>query len=442
VVNGRALGFAALVTIGTGVLVGLLPARRAAQTNLVDSLKQAGRPGSSGRRDVSVRSLTVVVQAALTVACLGASGLIVRSLANVLEVERGFQSERILAVDVSLSPGRYATGDSRAAFAREALGRLQAVPGLTAAGFVSKPPLSGISVNSVFVVEGTEEAPIPFVERPQADVRSADTGYFRTLGIPLVEGSLFDERDAKRAMAVISSAMARRAWPGESAIGKRFRLTFQPARLLEVIGVVGDVRNMGLESNPTLAVYLPYWQVSLSGSSFVARMVGDPAAATATVRAAIADVDRDVPIRAVRTLDSVVLDSVAGRSFQATLLLLFGGIAVMLAGVGTFGVISSGVAERSKELGIRLALGASPGSLQRMVLSGACRLVTIGAAIGVPLAVGTGYALRSTLFGVGPQNPAVLLAATALVVLVGLAAGWLPARRALRIDPAATLRTE
>jgi predicted permease len=270
VVNGRALAFAAVVTIGTGVLVGLLPARRAAQTNLIDRLKQSARAGSGGRRDRSIRSLTIVAQAALTVACLGAAGLIVRSLENVLEVDRGFQSERILAVDVSLSPGRYATRDARAAFAREVLGRLQAVPGATAAGFVSKPPLSGISMNTVVVVEGTEETPIPLVERPMGDVRSADAGYFRTLGIPLLEGSLFDERDVKRPVAVISSAMARRAWPGQNAIGKRFRLTYQPARLVEVVGVVGDVRNMGLETTPTLAVYL-LLQVFLNGSSFVVR---------------------------------------------------------------------------------------------------------------------------------------------------------------------------
>ena len=162
----------------------------------------------------------------------------------------------------------------------------------------------------------------------------------------------------------------------------------------------------------------------------------------AALRAAIADVDRDVPIQSSRTLDSVVLESVAGRSFQATLLVLFGAMAMMLAGVGTFGVISSTVAERSKELGIRLALGASPTSLQRMVLSSAIRLVGVGAAIGMPLAVGAGYALRGALFGVGPQNPAVLAAAAVLVGLVGIAAGWIPARRALRIDPATTLRAE
>jgi len=440
VVDRRALGFAALVTIGTGLIVGFLPALRAARTNLIDSLKQATRTRSASRRDRAVRSFTVGVQAALTVACLGSAGLLVRSLGNVLNVERGFQSQRIVAVDLSLSPGRFRTRDARAAFTREALERLQALPGVTSVGFVNKPPLSGVSMNTVVAVEGTEDAQIPLVERPQGDVRSVDAGYFRTLGIPLVEGELFDTRDAGRPVAVVSSAMARRAWPGQSAIGKRFRLSSQPARLIEVVGVVGDVRNMGLETSPSLAVYLPYWQVFLNSSAIVLRLAGTPGPSAAAVRAAIAAVDADVPVQSVKTLDSFVLESVADRSFQATLLLLFGAVAMILAAVGTFGVVSNAVAERSKELGIRLALGAPRASLQRMVLVGAIRLVGAGVVVGLPLAIAAGYAMRTSLFGIGPQNPVILASAAVLVLAAGLAAAWLPARRVIRIDPAVILR--
>jgi predicted permease len=442
VVDTRALAFAALVTIGTGVLVGLLPASRAARTNLIDSLKQSMRTGSGSRRDHAVRSLTVSAQVALTVACLGAAGLVVRSLGNVLDVERGFQSERILAVGLSLSPGRYATRDARAGFTRQALERLRAVPGVTSVGFINKPPLSGVSMVTVLAVDGTENAQIPLAERPQGDIRSVDAGYFRTLGIPLIEGDLFDETDLARPVAVVSSAMARRAWPGQSPLGKRFRLSSQPARLFNVVGVVGDVRNMGLETSPSLAVYLPYSQVFLNDSGFVLRVAGDPVVSASAIRAAIADVDREVPVQSLRTLDSVVRESVAGRSFQATLLVLFGAIAVILASVGTFGVMSNAVAERSKELGIRLALGASQASLRRMVFGSAIRLVGAGVVAGVPLAIASGYGLRNVLFGVGPQNPAILAGAAALVIAAGLIAAWLPARRAIRIDPAATLRAE
>jgi ABC-type antimicrobial peptide transport system permease subunit len=199
---------------------------------------------------------------------------------------------------------------------------------------------------------------------------------------------------------------------------------------------------MGLETHPSLAVYLPYWQGYLNETAFALRTTVDVAATTAAVRSAIADIDPDIPIDSVRTLDSVVYESVAGRRFQAALLTFFGAVAVMLAGIGVFGVMSYAVSQRSKELGIRLALGASPRSLQRMVLRNVFRLLGVGIAIGVPLAVGAGYALRSILFGVGPQNPAALVAASGLVVLVGLAAGWLPAHRTTRINPVATLRAD
>jgi predicted permease len=302
--------------------------------------------------------------------------------------------------------------------------------------------LSGVGVTTALVPEGTEGNAIPLVERPQADVRSVNAGYFRTLGIPLIDGALFDEREINRPVAVVSAAMARRAWPAENPIGKRFRLTARPNQLVEIVGVAGDVRNMGLETNPSLTVYLPYWQGFLGTTSFVLRTTGDPATAASAVRAAIADIDRDVPIHTLKTMENVVSESVAARAFQATLLMLFGAIAVILAGVGVFGIVANAVAQRSKELGIRLALGASPASLQRMVLGNVLRFVGVGVTLGVPLAIGAGYALRDLLFGVGPQNPVVLAAAAGLVVLIGVTAAWMPARRALRIDPATTLRAE
>lgn len=438
----RPLIFAAVVTTGTGLIVGLIPARRAAGANLIDSLKMTARTGSGNRRDRAVRGLMVSVQAALTVACLSAAGLVLQSLMNVLDVERGFESEQILTVDFSLSPGRYANRDARAAFARGTLERLQQVPGVTAVGFTNRPPLSGVGVTTGLVPAGTEGNAIPMVERPQADVRSVNAGYFRTLGISLLDGELFDERQTNRPVAVVSAAMARRAWPGENAVGKRFSLIARPNQLIEIVGVVGDVRNMGLETNPSLAVYLPYWQGFLGTTSFVLKTTGDPAMAASAVRTAIADIDRNVPIHALKSMESVVNESVGGRAFQATLLMLFGAIAVILAGVGVFGVMANAVTERSKELGIRLALGASPASLQRTVLGSALRLVGAGVALGVPLAIAAGYALGDLLFGVGPQNPVVLAAAAALVVVIGIIAAWIPARRALGIDPAATLRAE
>jgi predicted permease len=441
-INSRALVFAAVLTSVTGFVVALLPARRASAASLIESLRANARTGSASRRDRTVRGLMISMQAAMTVACLAAAGLVIQSLINVLDVKPGFETDRILTVDVSLSPIRYPNRDARSVFVREAIQQLQGVPGVTAVGIVNRLPLSGISMMSMMVPEGTERAPVSMVDRPQGEIRSVNAEYFPALGIPLLEGRLFDPTEVTRPVAVIGETTAKRGWPGQNAIGKRFRLGVQPDRLVEVIGVVGDVRNMSLERSPSLAVYLPYWQGFLNSTAFALKTTADPVAATTAVRAAIAQIDSEIPIESIRTMDSVVSASVAGRSFQASLLTLFGAIAVTLAAVGVFGVISYAVAQQSKEFSVRLALGASPASLQRMVLIHVVRLVGLGVVAGVPLAMGAGYVLRNLLFGVGPQDPVVLAAASGLILVVAIVAGIIPARRAARVDPLVALRYE
>jgi putative ABC transport system permease protein len=296
-------------------------------------------------------------------------------------------------------------------------------------------------MNSVLVLAGTERAAIPMVERPLADIRSVDAEYFRTLGIQLLDGHLFDATET-RPVAVISEAIAKRAWPGKRAVGKRFRLTARPGSLVEVTGVVRDVRNMGLDAAPSATVYLPYWQGFINATSFTVKTAMDPAAATSAIRAAISDIDRDVPLDSVRTMQGIVTESLAARTFQATLLTLFGAVALALSAIGIFGVTSYTVAQRSKELGIRLALGATPWSLQRMVVSDVLRLVGGGVALGIPLALAAAMILRDLLFGVGAQDLRALAASSAVIVLVAMIAGWLPALRATQIDPVANLRVE
>ena len=269
-----------------------------------------------------------------------------------------------------------------------------------------------------------------------------DAGYFRTLGIPVLSGELFPETDANRSVAVLSAAMASRAWPGESAIGKRFRLFAQPSRLVEVIGVVGDVRNMGFEAGRSSTVYLPYWQGFLGATSFAVRTRTEPAAAATAVRAAISAVDSDVPIDAMNTMQGFVGQSVEARTFQVTLLMVFGAIAMVLSGIGVFGVMSYAVAQRGKEFGIRLALGATPLSLQRMVVHNVVRLLGTGVALGLPLAVAAAYFMRDLLFGIDPQDVRVLLSSSAAILFVGLVAGWIPAHRATQTDRIRTLRVE
>jgi putative ABC transport system permease protein len=439
-VDERALLFAALVTIMTGFIVGFLPARRAVRSEFETGLRVTARSSTLSRSDRAARGVMVTMQVALTLACLSAAGLVIQSLQNVLRVDPGFKSDQILTVDVSLSPERYRDNDARAQFAAQTLERIKAAPGVAAAGYVNRLPFSGISMNNVLTLEGTEQAPIPVMDRPLGDIRAVDAGYFQTLGIPLLHGDLFRDSTLRRPVALVSAALARRAWGEESPIGKRFRLSTQPDRLIEIIGVVGDVRNMGFETGPSLTVYLPYWQRAMGGSSFVVRT--QSVSTAAAVRAAIAEIDRDVPIDSVKTMHAVLDESVATRSFQVTLLAVFGAIALALATIGVFGTLSYTVARQSKELGIRLALGATPGAIQRMVLGQVVRLVLAGLVLGIPLALTTGYLLRNALFGIGPYDLRVPAAASMLIALVAIAAGYLPAWRATRIDPMATLRTE
>jgi predicted permease len=440
--DARAILFAATVTLATGLGVGLFPARRAARTDLIESLRATPRTAGLSRREGDFRRSMVAVQIGVTLACLAAAGLAIQSLRNVLRVDPGFSTEGILAVDVSLSPGRYSSRETRAAFVRQALERIESVPGVVSAGFVNRLPFSGIGVTTGLVPEGTERAAIPMVERPQADVRSVDARYFRTLGIPLLGGDLFQETDANRPVALLSAAMASRAWPGESAIGKRFRLFALPNRLIEVIGVVGDVQNMGFEAGRSSTVYLPYWQGFLGTTSFAVRTRTEPATTMTAVRAAISAVDSDVPIDSMSTMQGIVGQSVEARRFQVAVLMVFGAIAMMLSAIGVFGVMSYAVAHRAKEFGIRLALGATPLSIQRMVVNNVVRLLGAGVALGLPLAMAAAYLMRDLLFGIEPQDVRVLLGSSAAILFVGVVAGWMPAHRATHADPIATLRVE
>jgi putative ABC transport system permease protein len=432
--------FTLAVSSLAGVLIGIVPAWRSAHVQLTDAMKV--RPGgtTSGRGVGRLRGLLVGAEVALSAVCLITSGLLLHSSMNLLTVDTGFDGERMVTVDLNLSGPRYRTLEARAAFRRAVSEQLHAIPGVSSVGISNKLPLTGTGQNSAITLESPT---VPLLERPVADVRPVDPEYFRTWGIPLKAGRLFDVADGNRPVALVSEYTAVRVWPGQNPIGKRFRFGGNPvAPLVEVVGVVGDVRNISLERAPDFAAYMPYWQRDSQFASIAIRTGIDPSTIAPGVRAAIRHIDPDLPAPAVRTMNDVVNESTAERRFQMNLILLFAMVAMLLAGLGIYGVLSYTVTQRTNEIGIRLALGARPGGVRRLVLYDAMRLVLGGLAAGVPLAIAIGYSLRALLFGVVPQDPVTVFAVCATITSVALMAAYLPAHRASRVDPMAALRCE
>jgi predicted permease len=300
--------------------------------------------------------------------------------------------------------------------------------------------LRGVGATSALTLEGTT---LPLLERPIADVRSVNPEFFRTWGIPLKAGRLFDVTDDNRPVAVVSEFTGRHAWPGEDPIGQRLRFGASPTGpLFEVVGIVGDVRGISLDREPSFAVYVPYWQRDSLFVSFAIKTAVEPAALATAVRAAIHELDPDMPVAAVRTMEDVVSESTTERRFQRNLVLIFAAAAMLLAGLGVYGTMSYAVTLRTNEIGIRLALGAHPGTVRRAVVKDALRLVAAGLAAGIPAALFATSALRALLFGVSPADPTTLVAVCALFACAGWLAAWVPARRASRVDPIQALRFE
>ncbi|HVZ24229.1 MAG TPA: ABC transporter permease [Vicinamibacterales bacterium] len=438
-IDASVLLFAVAVSATTGVLVGLLPAWRLGFGHLQPAIQLEARTPITGVGGKRMRAVLVTAEVALSTVCLVVAGLLLHSFVSVLQLDRGFDVQRIVTVDVSLSATRYSNRDTRAAFVRSALERVRAIPGVETAAFVNRLPLNGVSANSLLAAEGKL---LPTPERPLADIRTVDAEYFHTLKIPLIAGRIFDDSDRHRSVALVSAAMAHRAWPGENALGKQFRLGADPDRLVEVIGVTGDVRTMTLEAAPSLAVYVPYWQGFINSVSFAIGTAAEPTAMSAALRTAVHQVDPEAPISAFRTMDHIVADAIAPRRFEMNLVLLFGTVAVGLAALGIYGVIWQNVVQRTSEIGVRLALGATRGAVVVMLLGDALRMVGGGLVIGVPLAAAAGFSLRALLFGVSPMDLPTFVAATALLIVVATAAAGMPAWRASRVNPVVALRHE
>jgi len=436
--DGRVLAFAFLLAALAGLLFGSLPAWQTSKADPQDALRAGSHAITEGLSGVRTRDALVAIEVGLGVALVTAAALLVVSFFRLLNVDKGFQAENVMAATVNLPGASYKEDKDRELFYRQLVGKLQTVPGVRSAAVVSQLPLAGETWVSMVIREGDKR---PEFQHLTANYRFVSSEYFRTMGIPMLRGRSFDEGDRARNLVVISEKVANRIWPGEDPVGKRFGQGNENEPLFEIAGVVKDVRT-GLANDPPLTIYAPYWYRNRNMMSVVLRTAMDPTALAPSVRSAIWSLNPEIAIANVRTMDRVVSDSVAQRRFQMYLIAGFAVFALLLASLGIFGVVSWTVARRRNEIGVRIALGANAMDVHRIVLGQGMRPVAVGLLLGVAAALALGRILSGLLFGVSARDPLILGAVVALLATVSLLACYVPARRAARVNPLDALRYE
>jgi predicted permease len=436
-VDPAVLLFALAVSLAAGAVLGILPALGSTAAHPYEMLKSAGRASTEGRGRLRLRNLLVSVEVGLSTALLVTAGLLTASFVRVMRVDKGFDVERVLALDLSLPSTRYPEGGQRAALFKRVLEAAAPLPGVERVSLVSALPLEG---ETWVDLVGVEHDKRPLIERPSANVRFVSPGYFTTLRMPLAGGRDFGESDRDRRVTIISSSLGQRLWPGLDALGRKIENGRDAP--YEVIGVTPDVHSTSLEREPVNMMYRPYWDNTQRVVSLLVRTAMDPRGMAPVLRRMVWSVDSEVPVPEVRTLREVMLQSVAQRRFQMLLVVLFAAAALALAAFGTYGVVSYAVARRRAEMGIRMALGAGKGRLLAMVVRQGMMPVAAGLALGMAAALAIGRFVASMLFQVSPREPVSFLAAAAVLLAVAAAACWIPARRAARVDPVNALRME
>jgi putative ABC transport system permease protein len=451
--DGRALAFTAALCLATSVLAGLVPALQMTRPDLAESLREGTRGGAAAAGSRRTRGALVVAEVALAVLLLIGAGLLLRSFVRVLRVDPGFRAARVLSFEIDLPESR-AMAPQRGVFFDRVAERLRALPGVTGAAAVSDLPLSGNENIDGYEIEGRPMAKP--TDAVVADFRGILPRYFETMGIPLRRGRLLSAGDTATGMkvAVIDEGMARTIWPGQDAIGKRLRSAAAEKSQAEdptnpwitVVGVVGSVHHSSLNAEPRSQLYRTTAQLGAGMMPkkmlYVVRSGGDPRPLAAAVRGAVYEVDPDQPVANVRTLDRVVADSVAARRFNLLLLGLFAALALALAAVGIYGITSYAVVQRTRELGLRMALGAQPGEVLRLLVTEAGALAGLGLGLGLAAAWALTRVMASLLYGVGSTDPATFAGVALALLLIALASAWVPGRRATKLDPMVALRTD
>jgi putative ABC transport system permease protein len=438
--DGQALGFAACLAIITGLVFGLVPALQSTQSSLTGALKEDAGGGDASSRLINSRNVLATVEIALAVVLLAGSGLMLRSLAKMLRVNPGFDADDTLTM-VFGTPEQYGR-DSLPGFYDAVLERSAALPGVTASALIDCPPLNGRCSGTVIAFRDQPEA-VPGTE-PEVGLHWITPSWTQLMRVPIIRGRNFtrDDREGVRKVVLVNEAAARKFWPGQDAIGRPVSVGQGGfwKDTAYVIGVVGDVRFESLDSAATPDVYLSYYQSPRGRMMLMLRSAGDPGALGAPARRLVREMLPSSPVYEMRTMRERVADAMRYLRFSTVILALFGLVALALATMGTYGVISFGVAQRTREIGIRVALGAQRGELLGMIVRQGLMLSLVGAAIGLVAALAATRVLRSLLFEVLPTDPLTFGAIVAMLVLAVLAASWIPARRAATIDPSEALR--
>ncbi len=445
-VDWTVLAFALGASVVTGIVFGLAPAWQSLRVDLNSALKEGGRGAvaDSGQRRLS--RLLVITEMAMAMVLLIGAGLLLRSFAHLLDVKPGFTTENLLTMQIGLPNASYQEPQKRAAFFQQLETSLRGAPEVASVGIVTRLPLmsSMNNITSFLAIEGRE---VPAGERPEIDFRRASTSYFQTMGIPLLSGRLVTEQDVTNnsRFVLINEAMAKRFWPGEDPIGKRISTIVSSGQQIPwqtIVGVVGNVRHMGLDIEPRPEIYYHTNTQPPFGPVVVIRTTSDPKRLISIVRAKIRELDRDVPVSNVNTMEQLVAQSVAQRRFGMFLLGIFALLALVLAAIGIYGVVSYSVTQRTQEIGVRMALGASASDVMKMVLRNGMTLALVGVGLGLVGALGLTRLMSRLLFEVTPTDLTTFALVSAGLIVVALLACYLPARRAMKVDPLEALRYE
>ncbi len=458
-IDGRVLLATFGFSILTGLLTGIAPAWRNSEPRLYEWIKDGMRGSlNPGRRRIS--SVLVVAEVALAVVLLVGGGLMLKSFVQLLRVDPGFEPNQVLRLDLALPGAKYSEPTQQLAFYNDVIARLNALPGVEAVGATTQTPLSPGDNWTAFAIEGRPDPPQG--QQQQAATRAVSDDYFRTMKIPLRRGRFFTNADARVAVplirwfpqqpspehfsepqapptVIVNETMARLYWPNEDPLGRRLKILFSP--WLTVVGVVGDVHHNGLNTPPNPEIYLSQLQEPQSSMAVMARSSGDPLQLAAAAREQVKAIDKDLPVT-ITTMDQIFSDSLAGQRFNTLLLGIFASVALLLAMIGVFGVINYSVAQRTHEIGIRIALGAQRGDVFKLVVGQGLLLAVIGVGLGAAGALAVTRLITGLLYGVSPTDGSTFVIVSLLVTAVALLACYLPARRATRVDPLVALRYE